>query len=108
MKKNFVRRKRKSKRMKKFYNNFLRDNLYFWFFGGISVILIVLSFFIPPLAIVDSSVLAATGELFGFAALGAVVHSIDKGKTASVSHGQTTLTIGEKEEENGTETEEEI
>ena len=108
MRRNFVRRKRKSKRMKKFYNNFLRDNLYFWFFGGISVILIVLSFFIPPLAIVESSVLAATGELFGFAALGAVVHSIDKGKTASVSHGQTTLTIGEKEEENGTETEEEI
>ena len=94
--------------MKKFYHNFLRDNSYFWFFGGISVILIVLSFFIPPLAIVDSSVLAATGELFGFAALGAVVHSIDKGKTASVSHGETTLTIGEKEEQHGTEVEEEI
>ena len=108
MRRNFVRRKRRSKRMKKFYHNFLRDNSYFWFFGGISVILIVLSFFIPPLAIVDSSVLAATGELFGFAALGAVVHSIDKGKTASVSHGETTLTIGEKEEQHGTEVEEEI
>ena len=108
MGRNFLRGKKPNKKMKKFYNNFLRDNLYFWFFGGISVLLIVLSFFIPPLAIVDSSVLAATGELFGFAALGAVVHSIDKGKTASVSHGQTTLTIGEKEEENGTEVEEEV
>ena len=108
MKKNFVRGKKRNKRMKKFYNNFLRDNLYFWFFGGISVLLILISFFIPPLAIVDSSVLAATGELFGFAALGAVVHSIDKGKTASVSHGETTLTIGEKEEQHGTEVEEEI
>ena len=108
MKKNFVRRKKRSKRMKKFYNNFLRDNLYFWFFGGISVLLIVLSFFIPPLAIVDGSVLAAAGELFGFAALGAVVHSIDKGKTASVSHNGTTITVGEKEKENGIETEEEI
>ena len=94
--------------MKKFYNNFLRDNLYFWFFGGISVLLIVLSFFIPPLAVVDGSVLAATGELFGFAALGAVVHSIDKGKTASVSHNGTTITVGEKEEQHGTEAEAEI
>lgn len=108
MGRNFLRGKKPNKKMKKFYHNFLRDNLYFWFFGGISVLLILISFFIPPLAIVDSSVLAATGELFGFAALGAVVHSIDKGKTASVSHGQTTLTIGEKEEENGTEVEEEI
>lgn len=108
MKKNFVSEKRRNKRMKKFYHNFLRDNIYFWFFGGISVILIVLSFFIPPLAVVDGSVLAATGELFGFAALGAVIHSIDRGKTASVSHGQTTITIGEKEEEYGTEVEEEI
>ena len=108
MEKNFVRRKRRNKRMKKFYNNFLRDNLYFWFFGGISVILIVLSFFIPPLAIVDGSVLAAAGELFGFAALGAVIHSIDRGKTASVSHNGTTITVGEKEEEHGIETEEEV
>ena len=108
MRRNFVRRKRRSKRMKKFYNNFLRDNSYFWFFGGISVLLILISFFVPPLALVDGSVLAATGELFGFAALGAVIHSIDRGKTASVSHNGTTITVGEKEEEHGTEVEEEI
>ena len=108
MGRNFLRGKKRSERMKKFYNNFLRDNLYFWFFGGISVLLIVLSFFIPPLAIVDGSVLAAAGELFGFAALGAVIHSIDRGKTASVSHNGTTITVGEKEEEHGTETEEEV
>ena len=108
MKKNFVRRKKRSKRMKKFYHNFLRDNGYFWFFGGISVLLILISFFVPPLSIVDGSVLAAAGELFGFAALGAVIHSIDKGKTASVSHNGTTITVGEKEKDYGTETEEEV
>lgn len=108
MRRNFVRGKKRNKRMKKFYHNFLRDNSYFWFFGGISVLLILISFFVPPLSIVDGSVLAAAGELFGFAALGAVIHSIDRGKTASVSHGQTIITIGEKEEENGTETKEEI
>ena len=108
MGRNFLRGKKRSERMKKFYHNFLRDNGYFWFFGGISVLLIVLSFFIPPLAVVDGSVLAATGELFGFAALGAVVHSIDKGKTASVSHNGTTITVGEKEKDYGTEVEEEV
>ena len=108
MGRNFLRGKKPNKKMKKFYHNFLRDNSYFWFFGGISVLLIVLSFFIPPLAIVDGSVLAAAGELFGFAALGAVIHSIDRGKTASVSHNGTTITVGEKEEQHGTETEEEI
>ena len=108
MERNVVRRKRRSKRMKKFYNNFLRDNLYFWFFGGISVLLILISFFVPPVSIVDGSVLAAAGELFGFAALGAVIHSIDRGKTASVSHNGTTITVGEKEEEYGSKVEEEI
>lgn len=81
--------------MKKFYHNFLRDNIYFWFFGGISVLLIVLSFFIPPLSVVDGSVLAAAGELFAFAALGAVIHAIDTGKTATIQHGSTSLTVKE-------------
>ena len=108
MGRNFLRGKKLSERMKKFYHNFLRDNSYFWFFGGISVLLILISFFVPPVSIVDGSVLAAAGELFGFAALGAVIHSIDKGKTASVSHNGTTITVGEKEKDYGTETEEEI
>ena len=79
--------------MKKFYHNFLRDNIYFWFFGGISVILILISFFVPPLSVVDGSVLAAAGELFAFAALGAVIHAIDTGKSATIQHGGTSLTV---------------
>ena len=85
--------------MKRFYQDFLANNLYFWVFGGVSMLLIVVSFFIPPMAVVDGSIIACVGELFGFAALGAVIHAIDKGKTASVSHGSTTVTIGDKEVE---------
>ena len=76
-----------------FYRNYLSNNLYFWIFGGLSALLIIISFFIPPLAVIDGSVLAATGELFGFAALGAVVHAIDTGKTATIQHGSTSLTV---------------
>ena len=79
--------------MKKFYHNYLSNNLYFWVFGGISVLLIIISFFIPPLAFIDGSVLAATGELFAFAALGAVIHAIDTGKSATIQHGSTSLTL---------------
>jgi len=81
--------------MREFYRNFLENNLYFWVFGGIALALIIASWFVPPMAVIDGSVLAAAGEIFGFTALGAVIHAVDKGKTASVTHGQTTITVGD-------------
>ena len=65
--------------------------------------LIVASFFIPPLAVVDGSVLAAVGELFGFAALGEVAAAIERGHTASISHGNTTIEIRKDEEDESIE-----
>lgn len=64
-----------------------------------SVGLIITSFFIPPLAVIDGSVLAAVGELFGFAALGEVAAAVERGHTASISHGNTTIEIKKDEEE---------
>lgn len=55
--------------------------------------LIITSFFIPPLAVVDGSVLAAVGEIFAFAALGEVAAAIERGHSASISHGNTTIEI---------------
>lgn len=65
----------------------------------VSIILIVASFFIPPLAVVDGSVLAAVGEIFGFAALGEVAAAIERGHGASITHGNTTIEIKKEEEE---------
>lgn len=65
-----------------------------------SVGLIIASFFIPPLAVVDGSVLAAVGELFGFAALGEVAAAVERGHTASISHGNTTIEIKKEDDEN--------
>ena len=45
------------------------------------------------MAFIEGSVLAATGELFAFAALGAVIHAIDTGKSATIQHGSTSLTV---------------
>lgn len=92
--------------MKKFYRDFLRNNLYFWIFAGISIILIVVSFILPPAGAIDPSVALAVGELFGFASLGTVIKAMDDGKKATVRHNNTSLTIGDTDD--GTETAQEI
>ena len=68
-----------------------------------SVGLILASFVTPPMFIIDGSVLAATGELFGFAALGEVAAAIERGHSASISHGSTTIEIRKEEEEDTNE-----
>lgn len=70
-----------------------------------SVGLIIASFFIPPLAVVDGSVLAAVGELFGFAALAEVAAAIERGHSASISHGNTTIEIKKEDEDEDIRTE---
>ena len=80
--------------MNEIFKNYLQNNLYFWVFSIIAVLLIIASFILPPLGVIDPSVALAVGEVFAFAALGTVVKAIDAGKTATVQHGQTTITIG--------------
>ena len=61
--------------------------------------LIITSFFIPPLAVVDGSVIASVGEIFAFAALGEVGAAIERGHSASITHGNTTIELKKDEEE---------
>lgn len=70
-------------------------NWSFWICLFISIVLIVTSFFIPPMAEISGSVLAAVGELFAFAALGSLIDAIHKGKEATLTHNNTTITIGD-------------
>lgn len=65
----------------------------------VAIGLIVASFFIPPAGVIDGSVLAGVGELFAFAALGEVGAAIEKGKTAKISKGNTTLAIGDNNDD---------
>ena len=62
-----------------------------------SIILIISSFFIPPLGILDGSVLAAVGELEVFGVLWIVFHAIEKGTGASFKKGDVEVDIKEKE-----------
>lgn len=71
----------------------LAHDIWFHIYSFTSIGLIVTSFFIPPTGIIDSSVFAAVGEIFGFAALYEVHRAIDKGIDAKVSHNNTTIEI---------------
>lgn len=86
--------------MREFYRNYLQSNVFFWFFSIIGVILIITAFLLPPLSVIDNSVLIAVGELDGMIALGAVIKAIDKGESATFTHNNTSITISKEEGDN--------
>ena len=63
-----------------------------------SILLIIASFFVPPLGILDGSVLAAVGELEGLGVLWIVLRAVEKGTAASFKKGDVEVDIKEKEE----------
>lgn len=65
----------------------------FWILTGIAAALLILSFFTPPMWVIDGSVIKAVGELFAFAALWTVNHAISKGIDAKLKHNDTELTL---------------
>ena len=86
-------------------------NSYFWVFASISIVLLIVSFFLPPQGEIHPSVLQGVAELFGFSALGAVYKGMDKGLDARVKHRNTELLIGDitsNNQETDTETDEQV
>lgn len=78
----------------------------FWICLGITIFLMVGSAIVPPPFVIDKSIFQAVGWLFGFAALSQVPALVGSGKTARLQHGNTSLTVGDKEEEPEPEPEE--
>ena len=70
------------------------NNWWFYTLTAIAIILLVASWFVPPTGAIDGSVLKAVGELFAFAALGTLIKAIDKGLDAKVTHGDTSVMVG--------------
>ena len=91
--------------MREFYKNYLSNNLFFWLFSGIGLLLIIIAFFLPPAAQIHQSVLYAVAEINGFIALGAVIKAIDKGVDATFQKGDTSVTITNNEDEDKEEDE---
>ena len=79
--------------MPEILKNAVKGNHWFAVFSIVAVLLIVISFFLPPMGAIDPSVLAAAGELFLFAALWTVIHAIDRGNSAKLSKGDVSLEV---------------
>lgn len=87
--------------MKRFFDAYVKWNIPFFILGGVSLLLLIISWIAPPPMQVHESVLQAVAEIFGFAALWTIVLAIEKGVGASFRKGDVELEIQEphKEEE---------
>lgn len=66
--------------MKKFFAKFNKfDKVVFLLCLFTSIILLTISFLIPPTGQIDPSVLAAVGEIFGFSSLAVVIVALSRG-----------------------------
>ena len=63
-----------------------------------SLLLIIASFFVPPIGVLDGSVLAAVGELEGLGVLWIVLRAVEKGTAASFKKGDVEVEFKEKED----------
>ena len=77
----------------------IAHNTAFWVCMVISIILMIASFICPPPGEIAHSVLIGVGELFAFAALGAVYKALDTGSKATLKKGDIELTVNDKEED---------
>ena len=72
-----------------------------------SIILVISSFIVPPLGIIDGSVLMAVGELTGLGALWEFAKAINKNINAKVKIKELELEINKKKENEQTDTDSE-
>lgn len=60
---------------------------------GVAIALVIASFIVPPTGVIDPSILAALGELLGFAALLTFIARAEAGDDVTFRRGETEITI---------------
>lgn len=75
------------------------DKVIFYVCLGVAILLLGISFALPPTGVIDSSILKAVAELLGFAALAIVGKNLAMGKEVTFHHGETEVTIGDNDDE---------
>lgn len=69
------------------------DKVVFFICLFVTIGLLVGGFFVPPMGIIDGSVLTAGGIIFAFAALAISAQAVQDGKKAIINHGTTHIEI---------------
>ena len=80
-------------------NSHLKKTIPFWICLIASIGLLITGFLLPPIGIIDNSVITAVSLLLVFAALGQLPTVIEVAGYAKISSGNTTVEIS-KEEDN--------
>lgn len=70
-----------------------RDDIWLKILTIVSVLLIVIAFFVPPMAVIDSSVLASAGILTGIGALWELNEAVDNHLNAKIKIAEIELEI---------------
>lgn len=68
-------------------------NHWFAIFSTVAILLVGISFILPPAGAVEPSALAGAGEIFLFASLWTVVKAIDNGHSAKITKGDATIEV---------------
>lgn len=71
----------------------------FWSTLAVSAGLMISSFCLPPEGEIHPSVLKGAAELFLWPALAFGTKALDEGKTARITHKNTSITVGDDEED---------
>lgn len=83
--------------IKKIFQNLNKTVFFICLF--VSITLIISSFIVPPTGVIHSSVIAAVGEIFAFAALGTVLHAIEKGFGTKLTKGDVSIELSKEDED---------
>lgn len=84
--------------MAKILRHSIIENVPFWILAGIAVVMGIIAFFIPPKAEIHPSVLRFISWVFAFAALWTVFVAMVRGIDARITHGKTSLSMGNFDE----------
>ena len=87
--------------MRKILKETWESNIWLRILSISSILLIIASFFVPPLGIIDGSVLAAVGEIEALGVLWIVLRAVENGTGASFKKGDVEVDIIEKEDKAG-------
>lgn len=70
----------------------------FWCTGAVSAILIIAGFIVPPMGVIDGTVLTAVGEMLVFPVIYTAYNAIMSGKEIKLNHGKTSITVGDMDD----------
>ena len=71
----------------------LSTTIALWVCLGMTILMFVISLFIPPKGVIDPSIFKAAGFMFAFASLFEIREAIREGLGVKLTHGDTTIEV---------------